>query len=692
MAPPGRRRLWSVLLSCLVLINVVHAQSAVLGIDLGSEYLKAVLVKPGIPLEIVLAKDSKRKEVSMVAFKPLKAGQVAHPETSYPERFYGSAAQALAARFPADTYPNLKQLLGLPVDSSSVVKEYQARYPALKLKGLEPRGTAAFQSAAFPDKEIPFVVEELLAMELRNVIDNAQLMAGSAYKVNSAVFTIPPFYTIEEKAAIELAADLAKIKVLATVTDGLAVGINYATSRTFADIEEGAKPEIHMVFDVGAGYTTATILKMQGRSIKDVGRFNKTVQEVIVLGNGWDRTLGGDALNQLIVNDMADKFVESPAGNKLGKTAQDLLASGRAVARLWKDAERLRQILSANQESSASFEELYEGVDFKYKLSRANFEAMTSTLVDRFDAPFANALKVADLTAADIDSIILHGGASRTPFIQKRLETLIGDASKLRNNVNSDEAAVFGAAFKAAQLSPSFRVKDIRNQDAVNYPTWMQYRKEEGGKTTQQKIFTSTSFMGATKVFTLPKLDDFEIYLFQNRPTDRGSPYDAGNPGVTGSKYQSVNLTQSVNQLIKEHGCKKEDITTQITVQLSPRYGLPGVTAGKVSCEVDFVEPKGVMDGVKDFLGFGKKEDGDQKVLEDDKTVSSSSSKTSKTSGASSSSASSSSSSASSDKAKASKEPVKPTKKTQTVAFAFDATHDEGTAISYIEQKFIAER
>src|SRR5438045_504302 len=77
------------------------AGSAVIGIDLGTEYLKAALVKPGVPLEIVLTKDSKRKEAAAVAFKPSRWS-----DSAFPERFYGSDALALAARFPDDVYAN----------------------------------------------------------------------------------------------------------------------------------------------------------------------------------------------------------------------------------------------------------------------------------------------------------------------------------------------------------------------------------------------------------------------------------------------------------------------------------------------------------------------------------------------------------------------------------------------------------
>jgi hypoxia up-regulated 1 len=692
MAPPGRRR--SVLSLSVVLCFLLFSQSAlaisaVLGVDLGTEYIKAVLVKPGTPLEIVLSKDSKRKDTSIVAFKTPKVPVAAE---SYPERFYGSAAEALAPRFPGDVYPNLKQLLGLPAEGSTVVAEYKSRYPSLRLVQSDTRSAVAFKSPSFSRDDRAFAVEELLATVLRSVKSNAQTLAGASHKVEAVVFTIPPFYTIEEKSALELAADLAGLKVMGVVTDGVAVGINYATSRTFESINDGAKPEYHMVFDVGAGYTTSTVLKIQGRTIKDVGKFNKTIQEVIVIGTGWDRTLGGDALNQAIVRDMASRFIETPAGGKLGKSAQDVLSSGRAVARMRKDAQRLRQVLSANQESSASFEELYEDVDFKYKLSRADYESLTTSFAERLDAPFKAALRAANLSAADLDSVILHGGAIRTPFVQKRLEILAGDASKLRSNVNSDEAAAFGAAFKAARLSPSFRVKDIRDYDAAIYPTWMQYQKGKDGKTSQQKIFSASSYTGSTKVVTLPKLDDFEIYLFQKRPTDPGSPYEAGDKGSTGTRFQSQNLTDSVAKLVKDKGCKKEEITTQITVRLDPVWGRPEVVSGSVSCEAEVVEKKGVLGDMKDFLGLGKK---DEKVLKEESTTSSGSASSESSASTSSGTASGESAEASSKPKDDTKEPPKPKPKkmkTETVKFEFDAQHDRIAVIPYPEHKFMAER
>jgi hypoxia up-regulated 1 len=229
------------------------------------------------------------------------------------------------------------------------------------------------------------------------------------------------------------------------------------------------------VYDMGAGSTKATILRFQGRTVRDVGKFNKTIQEVDVLGTGWDRSLGGDALNAVLVDHLIDEFVQTPKVKKLGLAREDqgtqevVKQNGRAAAKLWKEAERVRQVLSANSETVSSIESLFEDVDFRLKITRAKFEGLTFAYAERLSGPIERALEAAKLTISDIDSVILHGGAVRTPFVERRLEKIMGDADKVRGNVNRDEAAALGAAFKAAGLVPSFKVKEIRTGEVAGY-------------------------------------------------------------------------------------------------------------------------------------------------------------------------------------------------------------------------------
>ncbi|KUI53415.1 Hypoxia up-regulated protein 1 [Cytospora mali] len=599
------------ILLCAVFFFTAHvfAVSAVLGVDLGTEYIKAALVKPGIPLDIVLTKDSRRKEISAVAFKPPQNGP---KKGEFPERLYGSDAMALSARFPGDVYPNLKTLLGLTVDNPTV-QEYAARHPALQLEAHKVKNTAAFKSKdAFTPEEQAWMVEELLAMELQSIQKNAENMADSS--VRSVVLTVPPFYTIEEKRAVETAAELAGLKVLSLISDGLAVGLNYATSRTFPNINEGGKPEHHMVFDMGAGSTTATILKMQGRSVKDVGKFNKTIQEVIVLGSGWDRSLGGDALNALIVDDMVEKFIESSGAKKIGATAEGVKAHGRAMAKLSKDAERLRHVLSANQNTQASFEGLYEDVDFKYKITRAEFETMVEAHASRVGAAIQGALELAGLKVDELDSVILHGGATRTPFVQKELEKVFGTGDKIRSNVNSDEAAVFGAGFRAAELSPSFRVKEIRISEAAAYPAGIKWTDEKG-KARQQRLWTPTSYLGAVaKEVSFNNKDDFSVEFYQEVPASAADV----TPGVEERAIKTLNtknLTETVSMMKEKYACEPSAVQFKLGVRLTSENGEVEVTNAYVECEGEVFEKESFVDGVKNMFGFGKKDE--QKPITD---------------------------------------------------------------------------
>ncbi|KAF7893559.1 uncharacterized protein EAF02_001097 [Botrytis sinoallii] len=645
----------SILCLFYIFTSTALAASAVLGVDLGTEYIKAALVKPGIPLEIVLTKDSRRKETSAVAFKPSK-----NPVSgSFPERVYGSDAVALAARFPGDVYPNLKPSWDLKTEND-LIKQYGIRHPALQLEADKTRGTAAFRSGAFAADEQPWSVEEILAMELQSIQKNAEALAGS--KVNDLVITVPVFYTTEEKRAVLLAADLAGLRVLELISDGLAVGLNYATSRTFPSINEGGKAEHHMIFDMGAGSTKASILKFQGRTVKDVGKFNKTIQEVKVVSSGWDRTLGGDALNAVIVDDMIAQFVESPKAQKVSATAEKVQAHGRAAAKLWKEAERLRQILSANANTQASFEGLYEDVDFKYKISRAEFEKLAEDHAARVGTVIEKALDLANLEIKDLDSIILHGGAIRTPFVQKELEKIVGGSDKIRTNVNADEAAVFGAGFRGAGLSPSFRVKEIRSYDGASYAAGIKYI-DIHKKPRHMRLYEPTTNVNAEKQFTFENHEEFTIDFYQHVASS-----EKVSPGSAEKELKAIttqNLTDSVALLKEKHNCDNKDIRVHLSTRVSPVNGEMDIVKFVVDCEVEEIEKESMVDSVKGLFGFGKK---DQAPLEDGKesTDSSSTTESSTTSKKATSSSSSKSASKSASASAKDKEAAK-SKKTLIV-------------------------
>ena len=603
MAPPGRRKgLPSIifyLLAFLCACSTASAASAVLGIDLGTAYIKAGIAKPGSPIDVVLTKDTKRKEAATLAFKPSRLQS--SDADAFPERLYGGDAQALAARYPSDVFPNLKPLLGLSIDHDDVAT-YTSRFPGIELDDIlrgedGNKATVGIRSKHVPKEMAPFMVEELLAMELKNIKVNAEAAVAKGVSVDSVVLTYPSSYTSQEKRALELAADLAGFRVLSLISDGTAVGVNYATIRTFESVTNGAKPEYNVVYDMGAGSTTATVLKFQGRTIRGPGKRNQTIQEVIALGTAYDKTLGGDSFNDVIVEDMLQEFVQHKKSKSLDVQLTGVRTHGKTMARIWKEAERMRQVLSANSAAYASLEGLYhEDINFKYSLTRDRFEELTLGYAARVKAPLVAALEAAGIKLSELDSIILHGGTVRTPFVQKQLELAAGDAKKIKTNVNADEAAVLGATFQAATVSPSFRVKDIRAHDISGSAVTLKWTAD--GKERQQKLFTPLSQIGLEKQVPLKIFEDVKFEFVEERDNE-----------MVVAEVEATNLTKSVSQLKDKHGCVPANISTVFHIRLSPFDGLPEIVSGSVSCKTDGSKDGSVLDNVKGLFGFGGKKD-----------------------------------------------------------------------------------
>ena len=125
----------------------------------------------------------------------------------------------------------------------------------------------------------------------------------------------------------------------------MVVAINYGTTRTFSE-----EPQYHLIYDMGAGSTTATVVSFSSRTVKE-GRSNKTVIEITTHGLGYDRELGGDLFNARLLDTLVSSFRTSKSGSK-AKT--DIKSDGRAMARLFKEASRVKHVLSANAETMAS--------------------------------------------------------------------------------------------------------------------------------------------------------------------------------------------------------------------------------------------------------------------------------------------------------------------------------------------------
>lgn len=427
-------------------------------------------MSPGLPMEVALNKESKRKTPSVIAFR----------EKS---RFFGEEAVTLAARFPASSYGYLLDLLGKDINNP-IVELYKKRFPYYNIQADPERNTVTFKNG-----EEVYTVEELVAQLLQRAQEFAQDATGQA--IQECVLIVPGFFGQSERLALLSAGRLANLKVLQIMNDYTAVGLNYGI---FQRKHFNETAQYFMFYDMGASKTTASIVSFQ--LVKDKV-LRETLPVVQVVGVGYDRTLGGMEMQLRLRNYLADAF------NGMKKTTQNVYESPRALAKLFKEAGRVKNVLSANNDHYAQIEGLLDEQDFKFLVTREKFEELCKDLFGRVAAPVQKAIETAGISLDVISQVILFGGATRTPKVQEILKKTI--KQELGKNLNADEAATMGAVYRAADLATGFKVKKFIVKDAVLFPIQVIFDREGGGKPVVRTLFGPMNVYPQKKVITFNK-------------------------------------------------------------------------------------------------------------------------------------------------------------------------------------------
>lgn len=313
------------------------------------------------------------------------------------------------------------------------------------------------------------------------------------------MLVVPGFFGQAERTALLTAANLANIKVLQLINDYSAVALNYGI---FQRNEFNETAKYFVFYDMGAYKTTASVVSYQLVRDKVTRETNPVIQ---VLGVGYDRTLGGLEKTLRLRDHLAKEF------NKLKKTKTDVFKNPRAMAKLFKEAGRVKQVLSANADHFAQIEGLLEEIDYKHQVTRQTFENLCTDLFDRVTKPLDDALKASGLTLDVINQVTLFGGGTRVPKVQEVLKAHIG--RELGKNINMDEAAAMGAVYKAADLTTGFKVKKFITKDAVIFPIVVTFEREGSSgntKLVKRSLFTPMSSYPQKKVITFNKnTEDF---------------------------------------------------------------------------------------------------------------------------------------------------------------------------------------
>nr|XP_013011041.1 hypoxia up-regulated protein 1 isoform X2 [Cavia porcellus] len=608
---PRRLACWALVAVVLADLLALSDTVAVMSVDLGSESMKVAIVKPGVPMEIVLNKESRRKTPVTVTLKEN-------------ERFFGDTAAGMAIKNPKATLRYFQHLLGKQADNPHVAL-YRARFPEHELQFDPQRQTVHFRISP----QLQFSPEEVLGMVLNYSRSLAEDFAEQPIK--DAVITVPAFFNQAERRAVLQAARMAGLKVLQLINDNTATALSYGVFRR-KDINTTAQNI--MFYDMGSGSTVCTIVTYQTVKTKEAGM----QPQLQIRGVGFDRTLGGLEMELRLREHLAGLFNEQ----RKGQRTKDVRENPRAMAKLLREANRLKTVLSANADHMAQIEGLMDDLDFKAKVTRAEFEELCADLFERVPGPVQQALQSAEMSLDEIEQVILVGGATRVPKVQEVLLKAVGK-EELGKNINADEAAAMGAVYQAAALSKAFKVKPFVIRDAVVYPILVEFTREveeEPGvrslKHNKRVLFSRMGPYPQRKVITFNRYshdfdfhvnygdlgflgpEDLRVFGSQNLTTvklkgvgDSFKKYpDYESKGIKAhfnldeSGVLSLDRVESVFETLVEDSPEEESTLTKLGNTISSLFG-GGSTADTKENGTDTVqeEEEGPAEGGKDEPG-----------------------------------------------------------------------------------------
>jgi molecular chaperone DnaK len=381
----------------------------VVGIDLGTTNSVVAAIEGGQP-NVITNAEGLRTTPSIVAY------------TKKQELLVGQIAKRQAVINPENTFFSVKRFIGSKENEISQEAK-QLPYKVLK----DTNGNIKINCSSL-NKE--FSPEEISAQVLRKLISDASTYLGQ--DVTQAVITVPAYFNDSQRQATMDAGKIAGIEVLRIINEPTAASLAYGLDKK--------QNETILVFDLGGGTFDVSILEV-GDGIFEV------------LSTAGDTNLGGDDFDKVLVNWLVNNFKE--------KEGISLTEDIQALQRLTEAAEKAKMELSTVEKTTIHLPFITADKTgpkhIETELTREKFESLCENLIQRCRIPVEKALTDARLEKSDINEVVLVGGSTRIPAIQKLVESLTG--KKPNQSVNPDEVVAIGAAIQAGILAGE--IKDI---------------------------------------------------------------------------------------------------------------------------------------------------------------------------------------------------------------------------------------
>ncbi|EEE41096.1 chaperone protein DnaK [Prochlorococcus marinus str. MIT 9202] len=379
----------------------------VVGIDLGTTNSCVAVMEGGKPTVIANA-EGFRTTPSVVAY------------TKNQDQLVGQIAKRQAVMNPENTFYSAKRFVGRRVDEVNEESK-EVSY------SIEKSGSSVKLKCPILDKQ--FSPEEVSSQVLRKLADDAGKYLGD--KVTQAVITVPAYFNDSQRQATKDAGKIAGLEVLRIVNEPTAAALAYGLDKENEKI---------LVFDLGGGTFDVSVIEA-GDGVTEV------------LSTSGDTHLGGDDFDRCIVDHLANTFKSNEG--------IDLRQDKQALQRLTEAAEKAKIELSNATQSEINLPFITatpEGPKhLDLNLTRAKFEELAASLIDRCKTPVERAISDAKISTSEIDEVVMVGGSSRIPAVLDLVKKIIG--KEPNQTVNPDEVVAVGAAIQGGVLAGE--VKDI---------------------------------------------------------------------------------------------------------------------------------------------------------------------------------------------------------------------------------------
>src|SRR5881394_3970573 len=385
--------------------------ATVLGIDLGTTNSCMAVMEGREPL-VLENSEGKRTTPSVVAFT--KSG----------ERLVGDAAKRQAVTNPRNTIYSIKRFMGRKFD------EVQEEIKRVPYKVVKASNGDAHVEVEVEGKAKMFSPPEISAMILAKLKADAEIRLGE--KITQAVITVPAYFNDSQRNATKDAGKIAGLEVLRIINEPTAASLAYGLDKK--------KDEKIAVYDLGGGTFDISVLEI-GDGVFEVKATN------------GDTHLGGDDWDNRIMDWILDEFKRD--------TSMDLRKQPDALQRIKEEAEKAKIALSSSQQYEINLPFITADASgpkhISLKLTRAKMEQLCDDLFERTVGPVKSCLKDSDITAAQIDELVLVGGMTRMPRVVQTAESLVNKPP--HQGVNPDEVVAVGAAIQGGVLKGE--VKDV---------------------------------------------------------------------------------------------------------------------------------------------------------------------------------------------------------------------------------------